>query len=163
MSFLKKTNDIINKYELEVAKVGLASIIILVFIGAVSRTIKIPLAWTTDVSQLIFGWVIFLGADAAFTRKRHVGVEIIEARLSPKKRIYLLITWNILIATFLGLCMYYGFILYSKSLLRQFNTIPLSYSWLTLSVPVGTLLMFRTNMIQCIDNFNDLRTVKRGK
>lgn len=160
MHFLKEINKFINKYELEVAKIGLASIILLVFIGAVFRTIKIPLAWTTDVSQLIFGWVIFLGADTALTRKRHVGVEIIETRLAFKKRMFLQITWNILIAIFLGLCMYYGFILYSKSILRRFNTIPLSYSWLTLSVPVGSLLMFRTNLIQGMDN---LKKLKGGK
>ena len=157
MHFFQKTNKIISKYELEIAKIGLASIIVLVFIGAVFRTIKIPLAWTTEVSQLIFGWVIFLGADVAFMQKRHVGVEIIESRLSPKKRVYLEILWNILIAAFLGLCIYYGFILYSKSILRRFNTIPLSYSWLTLSVPVGAFLMFRTNMILCMESFNKLR------
>ena len=130
----------------------LLCIVILVFVAAILRWIGISVAWSIDIAQLLFVWVSFLGADVALGEHKHIGVDIITKKLSPRLgQIILLINYIVMII-FLSLIVYYGTMLSINNYSRSYNTIPISYSLATFSAPFGSLLM----LITIIKNIKDI-------
>lgn len=119
-------------------------IIILVFVAALMRWFGKPLSWSVDLAQLFFVWACFLGADRALRVDRHIGVDSI-VRLFPReaRETIALINYG-LIVIFLAFVAIYGVRLSVENYLRQFSGMALSYSWATMSAPVGCTLMLTT-------------------
>lgn len=122
----------------------LVALIVLVFIAATLRWFGVPVAWSVDIAQLLFVWVCFIGADLALRRKKHVGVEMLVDKLPLKVQNTILLINSVLIIGFLIMIFVYGTKLCIENYERNFNTIPISYSLVTLSAPVGSFLMSLT-------------------
>lgn len=66
---------------------ALAIMVVLVFGNVVLRyAFGSGLAWAEEVARLMFVWLIFLGAILALRHHAHIGVEMLQQRLSPKTR-----------------------------------------------------------------------------
>jgi C4-dicarboxylate transporter, DctQ subunit len=142
------------KLEETLVKGFLVSITFLVFISAIFRTIKYPLNWAVDLSMLLFAWVVFLGANMALRNTELVNVDLFINKFSAKIRKNIYIFWNIIIILFLFFLIWHGIPLAMESTSRQFQTLGISYSWATISVPVGALLMIIST---CIKIFKALK------
>lgn len=211
MLYLSSINKKVLKWEENIAGISLFLISSLVFFAALLRAFGFPQAWMSDLSQLLFGWVIFLGSDLALSQKRHIGVEFFEEKLPILLRHRIADIWSISIIGFLGFVAYYGWILTTKSRrefdsleISEFNIVillsvvflvstifdfvrngrqhlttciiaisliifasiylltswelnrnaaPLSYAFLIASVPVGCLLMIRTELIIAVERW----------
>lgn len=151
-SIFMRAYHILYRTEYMVTAIGLTLVIFLVFFAAVFRWVGTPIQWATDIAQLLFAWIVFLGADLACKENRHIGIEIFEQRFSIRVQMVLKILWAILIIIFLGICFYFGIVLCLENYLRRFNTINISYSWMTASVPTGSLLMLITFIKSLADN-----------
>ncbi|MDD3174474.1 MAG: TRAP transporter small permease [Herbinix sp.] len=121
--------------------IGLSLLILLVFFAAVLRFFGIDMSWSTDLAQLSFAWVCFIGADLAMRKNRHMGVNMLVDKFPVKFRNIIYLFNNILMLCFLLIAVYYGTNLCITNFQRTFNTLPISYSYATASVPVGCLLM----------------------
>jgi TRAP-type transport system small permease protein len=141
---MKKFVNTLVSGEKIITQIFLFLIIILVFVAAVARRVGYPLVWSVDLAQLLFAWTCFLGADLALQQDRHIGVDIF-VRWLPK-RVYTVIVFcsYVVILGFLGIIMIFGTYLAFKNSHRLFNGMPISYSWATISAPVGCLLLART-------------------
>lgn len=144
--------------------IGLVLLIILVFSAAVLRFFSIDMSWSTDMAQLVFAWICFIGADLAMRQKRHMGVDMLVNRFPVKVRNGIYIFNNILMLAFLIFVIVFGTKLCIVNSQRIFNTLPISYSFATASAPVGSLLMSFTvvkNLIQYIKNIinNDYTSI----
>ena len=126
------------------ARVLLAAIVVLVFLAALTRWFDYPIIWSIDIAQLFFGWIYFLGADTALRQGRHIGMDVIIRLFPVRFQRAVGFFLDILSVAFLVIVIYYGFKLSIINWERRFNTIEVSYSLATLSVPVGCLLMLRT-------------------
>ena len=126
------------------ARVLLAAIVVLVFLAALTRWFDYPIIWSIDIAQLFFGWICFLGADTALRQGRHIGMDVIIRLFPVRFQRAVGFFLDILSIAFLVIVIYYGFKLSIINWERRFNTIEVSYSLATLSVPVGCLLMLRT-------------------
>ncbi len=124
--------------------IGLSLLIILVFSAAVLRFFGIDMSWSTDLAQLSFAWVCFIGADLAIRKNRHMGVDMLVNKFPIKIRNIIYLFNNVLMLCFLFFVVYYGTNLCITNFQRTFNTLPLSYSYATASAPVGGLLMVFT-------------------
>jgi TRAP-type C4-dicarboxylate transport system permease small subunit len=124
------------------AKVALLASSLLVFVGGVARFLGRPLDWSIDLATFCFAWAVFLGADLALKEGRHMAVDTLLVFLPPKARLGVrLFIWG-LIALFLLLLAWYSFQMAYLSRARTFQGIPeFSYTWVALSVAVGSLLM----------------------
>ncbi|TYP58813.1 TRAP-type C4-dicarboxylate transport system permease small subunit [Thermosediminibacter litoriperuensis] len=122
-------------------QVFLCAVVFLVFSSAICRTLKFPINWAIDLSLLLFAWTVFLGADMALRNTDLVNVDMIIKQLSPGARKGLYILWQIVILAFLASLVLYGIPLSLESSKRLFQTLGISYSWATISVPVGSFLM----------------------
>lgn len=138
-------------FEEVITKIFLCVIIALVFIAAIMRSIKLPLNWAVDIAQLLFAWTIFIGADIAMRRKKLMGVDIITEKLPEKLRKVIKLIFNIIIIIFLSLLLFYGTQLSIANSARTFQSLQISYSWATLSAPVGAILMIITSVLQIKD------------
>jgi|ASRL01.1.fsa_nt_gi TRAP-type C4-dicarboxylate transport system permease small subunit len=136
---------------------GLTILILLVFISATLRWFGIDMSWSIDMAQLMFAWVCFIGADLAMRRVRHMGVDLLVDKLPKKVASVIYVVNNLLILSFLVLVVYYGVNLCIVNVNRQFNTLPLSYSFVTASAPVGALLMIMTSIRRIIDHFRNIK------
>lgn len=129
------------KFEEFLVQAFLCAIVFLVFSSAICRTLKAPINWAIDLSLLLFAWTVFLGADMALRNTDLVRIDILTKRLSPGVQNVLYILWQIVIIIFLASLVWYGIPLSLESSKRLFQTLGISYSWATVSVPVGSILM----------------------
>ncbi|RJF97831.1 TRAP transporter small permease [Noviherbaspirillum saxi] len=66
---------------------ALGIMVVLVFGNVVLRYgFDSGIAWAEEISRLMFVWLIFLGAILALRHHAHLGVELVQAKLSPPLR-----------------------------------------------------------------------------
>lgn len=129
------------QFEMLVAATLLMFISGLVFVSAIARTLRSPLNWAVDISMLLFAWLVFLGGDIVIRETNLISVDVFQKMLSPALRKGLQALFYIAMIVFLVILVRYGIPLLLQNWKRQFQVLPISYSWCTLSVPVGSVLM----------------------
>ena len=153
---MKKLYEKFCKVEMVVAIFGLVSSVAAIFIAAVMRTLNHPINWGTDIALLLFTWSTFLGADIAFRAGKLVNVDILFNRMSGWPQKLLKIVIYLICLTFLVAMVYLGAIQSVKTWYRSFQGIPfLSYTWVTLSVPVCCASMSVTTLIKIFHTIKD--------
>ena len=139
-----------------IVKVSLVFVLGLVFLAAATRYAGYPINWSVDVAVCLFAWCTFLGGDVAMRNKKLMKVDMLIGMLSAqnKKRVEIL---NLLIImVFLAAMIGFGLWLSYTTRFRSFQGIPgFSYTWVTLSVPVGSILMMITAALQIRELLED--------
>ena len=104
-----------------------------------------PINWSSDAATCLFAWACFLSADIAWRNNSLMSIEVIASRLAPHaQRLFRMLNYA-LIAAFLLYLIVMGVYLSWISRARSFQGIPeISYSWVTMSLPVGALLLLIT-------------------
>ncbi len=164
---LKKFEDVLSKIEITIVCLGLALLIVTVFAAAILRFFGIDMSVSTDLAQLTFAWVSFIGADLAMRQNRHMGVDMLVDRFPVKMRNAIYLFNSVLMLGFLVFAVYYGIDLCKVNAARKYNTLYISYSFATASCPVGCALMCITvvkNIVSYIKNFaaNDFSSIMKG-
>lgn len=126
----------------------LVAITVLVFGSAIARALRMPIIWATDFSTFLFAWEVFLGGDILIRNTRLGGVELIANRLPSKVQKALKLLWFFMIIGFCAILVIYGTKLCLSNTKRVLQSLKLSYSWCTLSVPVGSILMIISSSIR---------------
>ena len=146
---MKIIYEFICKKEMLTAKWALGILSLLVFAAAIGRTLYYPLNWAMDAATFLFAWTVFLGADAAMRLDRLFCIELITSKLPQKAQLYLkFINYTIIVIFLVGM-IGYGLWLSYTTRLRTFQGIPgFSYTWVTLSVPIGCALMLITAILK---------------
>lgn len=146
---MKKIYEGICRVEAFIAKFALVIISLLVFAAAIARTIRYPIPWAVDVATFLFAWCVFFSGDLAMRQDKLVSIDMV-INMLPKKVQHFLKLFNwIVIIIFLGALIGFGIWLSYTTRFRTFQGIPqLSYTWVTLSVPVGCLLMLVTAILK---------------
>lgn len=135
--------------EMAVSAAALVLATLVLCVAAISRTVGYPLGYTTEISLCLFAWCIFLGADVAYRHNKLVYVEIIINKAPKRVRQIMYGVIYILIGAFLCVFLYESIRLTSYSWIRKWTSIPsLSYGWIALSVPFGSLMLLITTCIQ---------------
>ncbi|MDR2588269.1 MAG: TRAP transporter small permease [Spirochaetales bacterium] len=124
--------------------VSLAALIILVFLAALLRWFGIAVAWYLDVAQMLFAWITFIGADLALRKSKHIGVDILVTKLPEGVQKALAFVCYLLMLLFLAIVVFHGAKLCVTNYERKFDTVQVSYSFVTAAAPVGCSLMFIT-------------------
>jgi TRAP-type transport system small permease protein len=126
--------------------------VLLIFVGGLARLARWPLNWTNDLATCLFAWACFLCADIAWRRNSLMAIELVTARLPEfGQRVFRFINY-LLICGFLLYVVAMGLWLSWISRARSFQGIPeISYSWVTMSMPVGALLLLASTAIKMRD------------
>ncbi|WP_194165684.1 TRAP transporter small permease [Oceanobacillus sp. CFH 90083] len=129
----------------------------LVFMEVVVRAFGSPTTWSVGLAQLVFIWVIFLGANQALRNHAHVGVDAINYFLKPKLRIVVEMVMHVLMILFLIFLIYYGSDMVLSTTGRLITGTQIPYWTVTLAIPTGSMLMLLTALGQI---FGKWRSVK---
>nr|PZN77143.1 MAG: C4-dicarboxylate ABC transporter [Pseudomonadota bacterium] len=151
---LREFHRRLGKVEAVVAAVLLIIMVGLIFFGGIARLMARPQNWTIDAATCLFAWSCFLCADLAWRRNSLISIELVTARLTESARRILMLANYAIITAFLIYIIYAGTWLSWISRARSFQGIPgVSYSWVTMSLPVGALLLLLTTIIKVLDDF----------
>ena len=129
------------RVEEALCNIGFAAMVTFVFISAIARNVGHPLAWSIDVAQLMLCWTTLIGADVAFRHGKFLGLDLLTRKFPLSVQRTLGILLDIVILITLIIFIVYGFKLTFDSWKRSFQTLKLSYSFVTMALPVMSSLM----------------------
>jgi len=138
--------------EAVIARAFLMVMAVLLFGSCIARVFGHPINWAIDVATCIFAWACFFSADIAWRKNKLMAVEVLTNRLTPRaQRVCRLLNYGVLVL-FLVYLIPTGLWLSYISRARSFQGIPeFSYSWVTMSLPVGALLLLITTLLKLHD------------
>ncbi|GLQ54779.1 TRAP transporter small permease [Devosia nitrariae] len=146
---LERAYFALGRAEAVLAAVLLVAMVVLIFSGGVARMLRHPINWTTDFATCFFAWAAFLAADIAWRNDALMNIDLLTARLPQGWRRGVEMFNHLIILTFLGFLVYAGVQLAWVSSARSFQGIPwISYSWITMSLPVGAALLALTTLVR---------------
>ena len=153
---MRAVHDLLGKVEAVVASVLLIAMVLLIFAGGVARMFAWPINWAIDFATCFFAWACFLCADIAWRRDALMSIELLTERLSANTQTLLLRLNYVLISGFMVYIIYAGLLLSWSSRARSFQGIPwISYSWVTMSLPVGAALILFTTLLKLHDSLRN--------
>ena len=125
------------------------------FVAAVSRALGSPVLWAIDIAMMLFIWCAFLGADAALRARQHIIIDIVVRMFPQRVQRGLLIThWTVIVAFLLTLVVL-GTQLTFLNWQRPMGDTDISYAYVTVAVPIGSLLMAITASAQLAGFWRD--------
>lgn len=158
-----KLSQILGNLDVSAACVLLAGLVVLTFAGVLKRYIfRDPIAWMEEVQPLLFLWMVFLAAGAAFRTGGHVAIEIVVDAL-PKKvssvieRIDVLVELLILAYLTWQSCVFYGQCVATNKV-TLFLQIPYSLAYVVL--PIGCVLMIVSVIYREVSDIRAARAAK---
>lgn len=127
----------------------------LIFLGGVARMAGYPLNWTGDFATAFFAWACFLCADIAWRRNSLMAIELFTNWLPSALQRWLRLANYFLICVFLLYVVGWGCWLSWISRGRNFQGMAeVSYSWVTMSMPVGALMLLVTTLLKVRDELH---------
>ena len=149
---MRRVYQALLKLEAVLAGTFLLLMVILIFTGGVARLMRYPQNWTIDLATCFFAWAAFLCADIAWRRDRLMSIDLLVSRLPAQFQRVMLYANYAIISAFLVYVVYAGIELAYVSRARSFQGIPwISYSWVTMSLPVGGMLLLITTGLKVRD------------
>lgn len=138
---MKKIYDYFCKAETALCGAGFILLVILVFGSAILRFMRMSMAWNIDLAMLLLAWSSFLGADIAWRNGQLIGIDLV-TRYFPKKlqKVIMIAVYAIILAVTVTICIY-GMRLSWTERLRNFQSLPIPYSLVNLSLVVATFSM----------------------
>jgi TRAP-type C4-dicarboxylate transport system permease small subunit len=135
--------------EAAIAATLLVLMVALIFAGGIARLLQHPINWAIDAATCFFAWACFLCADIAWRRNSLMSIELLTSRLPARlKRACRMVNY-LIISGFLLYVIGMGTWLSWVSRARSFQGIPeVSYSWVTMSMPVGAVLLLITTVLK---------------
>ncbi len=146
---VKKIYESVCKGEVFIIKIFLIFFVGLIFIAAATRYMGYPINWSVDIAVCLFAWCTFLGGDVAMRKNKLMNVEFFINKLSLRNKNYIELLNLMIILVFLLALIGYGIKLSYTTRFRAFQGIPwFSYTWVTMSVPIGSMLMMITTILK---------------
>lgn len=152
--------EVIDRIEVRICQILLGVIVGLVFFSALLRYVGYPVNWTNALASGLFVWLIYIGADRALRRKRHIGMGFLTDRMPLKVRYIVSVLNDTVILLFLVYVGYLGIKMVMANTGRVFEELFfLSYSVVIAAIPIGTALMCFTLFYQI---YNKIKDFSRG-
>jgi len=155
---VQRALEILDRIEVAFCQGLLLVIVGLVFVSAVLRYVGYPINWTNALASGLFVWLIYIGADRALRRSRHIGMSSLVDRLPQGVRDVVELLTAVLILVFLLIIAFLGVRMVLANTRRVFEELLfLSYSVVVAAVPVGTALMGFTVLVRIVERVRALR------
>jgi TRAP-type C4-dicarboxylate transport system permease small subunit len=154
---MKKLYHTLCKIETAVCAVGFVFLVAFVFLSAILRFFRVSMSWNIDLALFLLAWTAFLGADIAWRSGQLAGIDIVTRNLprSVQKLLQILI-YVIVLAALVGIIIF-GIRLAWTEKLRTYQSIPIPFSLVTLSLVTAALSMVLSTILKIrrsILNFN---------
>ena len=149
---MKRLYERVCAAEAFIAAAFLVLMVVLIFVGGVARLFGHPINWAVDAATCLFAWACFLCADIAWRKNNLMSIELVTSRLPSELQAACRMVNYFIITLFLLYVIGMGAWLAWISRARSFQGIPeVSYSWVTMSMPVGACLLLITTILKARD------------
>jgi TRAP-type C4-dicarboxylate transport system permease small subunit len=158
---MRKLYHALCKAEVLICGVGFMFLVAFVFLSAILRFFRVSMSWNIDLAMFLLAWTAFLGADIAWRSGQLVGVDLVTRRFPPQMQKVIAILLYLVIMSALILIAVFGIRLAITERLRTYQSIPIPYSLMTLSLVVAALSMILSTILKikrCVINFNRKET-----
>ena len=156
LNVTRKAYALFCKVEVVLCCIGFMGLVSMVFLSAFLRFFRFSMAWNIDMAMLLLAWTAFLGADIAYRSGQLVGVDILVRNLPRKMQLVIQILVFFVILAALGIIIYFGFNLAYVERLRRFQSLPIPFSIVTLSIVVASASMAISTVIKIKERFAQL-------
>ncbi|WP_422122382.1 TRAP transporter small permease [Planococcus sp. X10-3] len=118
-----------------------------------------PLTWPDELGRFLLIWMVFIGAAVVSFDDRHLGVEFIQEKMSPKVKLISSMIIRLLILLFLFITIFSSFELIQIAHMRSSAALGIPDSYWRIAAPVGAALMIFYVVIRSI---LDIRSYRAG-
>ena len=138
---MKKILKYLDLTEKVICGTGFIILVLLVFFSAILRFFRVSMSWNIDLAMLFLAWTSFLGADIAWRSGQLIGIDILTRHLpAVVQKILSLIILVIIFFLTCVICVYGARLVWVERL-RMYQSIPVPYSVVTMSLVVATFSM----------------------
>jgi TRAP-type C4-dicarboxylate transport system permease small subunit len=159
---MRKIYQALCKAEVAVCAVGFVFLVAFIFVSAILRAFRLSVAWNIDLAMFLLAWTAFLGADIAWRSGQLVGIDIVVRHLPAKLQKVIEMLIYLIIFCVLILIAVFGFRLIVTEKLRTYQSIPIPYSLMTLSLVVAALSMTVSTILKIRRCILDMAKGKGG-
>ncbi|MDR3160884.1 MAG: TRAP transporter small permease subunit [Spirochaetaceae bacterium] len=154
---MRKLYHALCKAEVVICGIGFMFLVTFVFLSAILRFFRVSMSWNIDLAMFLLAWTAFLGADIAWRSGQLIGVDLVTRQFPKKVQRIIEIAIYLIIMGALALVFVFGIRLAVTEKLRTYQSIPIPYSLVTLSLVFAALSMIFSTILKirrCIMNFN---------
>ncbi|MBY6160259.1 TRAP transporter small permease [Mameliella alba] len=96
-----------------------------------------PAVWTTELSGILFTWVVYIGAMTAHRERRHIRVTLLVDLLPSAARRAVRILADLLVLAFLIYVTWLSVLMMQKGASRPSPVLDIPFSWVYLATVIG--------------------------
>ena len=145
---MKKLYHTLCKIEVAVCSVGFVFLVAFIFMSAILRFFRISMSWNIDLALFLLAWTAFLGADIAWRSGQLAGIDIVTRSLPRTVQKILQILIYIIVLAALIVIIIFGIRLAWVEKLRTYQSIPIPFSLVTLSLVTAALSMVVSTILK---------------
>jgi TRAP-type C4-dicarboxylate transport system permease small subunit len=145
---MRKLYHALCKAEAAACGAGFVFLVAFVFLSAILRFFRISMSWNIDLAMLLLAWTAFLGADIAWRSGQLVGIDIVTRQLPKKAQNIIQILIYLIVLCALVLIVVFGARLAWSERIRTYQSIPIPYSLVTVSLILASLSMICSTIIK---------------
>ncbi|MDR0382887.1 MAG: TRAP transporter small permease [Spirochaetaceae bacterium] len=155
---MRKVYRFFCKAEVFICGVGFILLVGLVFMSAILRFFRVSMSWNIDLAMFLLAWTAFLGADVAWRSGQLVGIDLVTRSLpKPVQKVIQILIYIVIFAALILIAVF-GLKLVYDERLRMYQSIPVPYSLVTMSVVVMAASMTLSTILKirrAVQNFNE--------
>lgn len=124
----------IGRIESVLANTTLATLVLAVLWGVLTRYVtEEPAVWTTEISGILFTWVVFIGAAAAFRKGAHIKITLLVDVLPAKLAALIRRLAKLAVAVFVIYVTYLAYLMMLKGMTRLSPVVNIPFLWVYLA------------------------------
>jgi TRAP-type C4-dicarboxylate transport system permease small subunit len=142
--------------EVALCGAGFVALVLLVFISAILRFFRVSVAWNIDLALFLLAWTSFLGADIAWRSGNLMGMDLLTKKLPSIVQKIIELSVYLIVFCALIIIIVFGSQLAWTERLRRYQSLPIPYSLMTLSLILAALSMSVSTIVKikrCVLSF----------
>ncbi len=139
---MKQIRNFLDSAEGIVTNIAMAVLLGSVLWGVLTRYVTAkPAVWTTELSGILFTWVVFIGALTAFRKNQHIRVSLLVDSLPPPAQRIARILSDLVVLSFVGYSAWLSFIMMGKGATRMSPVMDIPFSYVYLAPFIAFSIM----------------------
>lgn len=141
LAFINRLSGLINSIIEPIVFVLTVVLTILTATGVFFRyVLDSPIIWLSEVTLLVFAWMIFFAVSIAFKKQEHISLEFLSNALPRGGNRVLKVLILLIVIAFLLIAIIASTEIIKNTMPIKYNTINVSTGWLYLSFPTGAIV-----------------------
>lgn len=154
-----KERDYARPFRAVIALMLLAIVVVTILQVILRFVFNQPLTWPDELGRFLLIWLVFIGAAVVSFDDRHLGVEVIQEKMSPKVKLISSMILRALIMVFLFITIYSSIDLIRIAHTQTSAALEIPDSYWRAAAPVGAALMIFYILIR---SYLDIRSYRAG-